>query len=119
MEQNPSLGLGPALLILTLSVFEIVALWKVFTKAGQPGWTALVPFYNAYLLLKMAGKPGWWLILFLVPFVNVVVALLVYLALAKAFGKGIGFGIGLFVLSPIFVPILAFGDAQYYGAPSS
>jgi hypothetical protein len=119
MEENPSLGLGPALLILAIVVFELVALWKVFTKAGQPGWATLVPFYNLYVLLKITGKPGWWLILFFVPLVNLVVAVLIYLALAKTFGKGVGFGIGLFVLAPIFLPILAFGDAQYHGAPPS
>lgn len=109
-------GAGSSLVSLVISLLMIVALWKIFTKAGQPGWAAIIPFYNLYILLKITGKPGWWLILFLIPLVNIVIGLLVLIALANAFGKGTGFGLGLFFLSPIFFLILAFGDAQYVGA---
>jgi len=98
---------------LGIAVAMIAALWRIFTKAGQPGWACLIPIYNVYILLKIAGKPGWWLILFLIPIVNIVVAILVALAVAENFGKSGGFVIGMVLLPMIFYPILAFGDAQY------
>ncbi len=91
----------------------VVAFWKLFEKAGEPGWGAIVPIYNLYLYCKIAGRSEWWLILFFIPPVNIVIGLIVAMDLAKAFGKSSGFGIGLWLLSFIFVPILAFGPAQY------
>lgn len=91
-------------------------MWKVFTKAGQPGWAAIVPIYNAIVLLQIAGKPVWWLVLFFIPLVGIIVAFVVMISLAAKFGKGTGFGIGLTLLGFIFFPILAFGDAQYQGS---
>jgi hypothetical protein len=91
----------------------IAAFWKVFTKAGHPGWACLIPFYNMYVLCLIAGRPGWWLLLMFVPVVNIVIGFLIAIDIAKAFGKGAGFGIGLALLSFIFYPILAFGDAKY------
>lgn len=112
-EQAPSpLGLLIALAIL---VFFIAAMWKVFTKAGKAGWLVLIPFVNVYTLLKIAGRPGWWLILFIIPVVNFIISILVSLDLAKSFGKGAGFGLGLVFLGPIFYPILGFGSARYNG----
>ena len=93
--------------------FLIVSMWKVFEKAGQPGWAAIIPIYNLYILILVAGRPGWWLILMLVPFVNIVVEIIVSIDVARNFGKSTGFGIGLFFLSFIFYPILAFGEAAY------
>ncbi|MEX2394011.1 MAG: DUF5684 domain-containing protein [Actinomycetota bacterium] len=93
----------------------IAAGWRIFTKAGQPGWAILIPLYNTYVLLKVVGRPGWWLILYLIPCVGVVVLIITSLDLAKSFGKSAGFGVGLALLSPIFYPILAFGSAQYVG----
>lgn len=104
-------------LCLALVVFIIASLWIVFTKAGQPGWAALIPIYNLYVLLKIAGRPGWWLLLYFVPLVSFVIAIIVAIDVAKAFGKGTGFGIGLAFLSFVFYPILAFGDARYQSAP--
>jgi hypothetical protein len=98
---------------LAIIVLVIASFWKVFTKAGQPGWAAIVPIYNAYILLKIAGRPGWWLLLYFIPLVNLVIAILVSIDVAKAFGKGGGFGVGLLFLSFIFYPILGFGDAAY------
>jgi len=100
---------------LAIMVFEIVALWKVFAKAGQPGWGIFIPIYNIYLLMKIAGRPGWWLILMFIPIVSIVVAIIVAIDVAKNFGKETGFGIGLALLGPIFYPILGFGSAQYVG----
>jgi hypothetical protein len=101
---------------LAILVLVIVAMWKVFTKAGQPGWAVLIPIYNAYVLCKIAGKPGWWVILLFIPLVNFVIAIILAIGVANNFGKGAGFGIGLAFLPMIFYPILAFGDATYGGA---
>jgi uncharacterized membrane protein YhaH (DUF805 family) len=97
-------------------VLMIAAMWKVFSKAGQPGWAALIPIFNVYIMCKVAGRPGWWLLLFLIPFVNLIIAIIVTIDIAKRFGKGIGFAIGMILLSFIFWPILGFGSAQYQGA---
>ena len=112
-DGNAVPGLLFGIIWLAVCVFLIAALWIVFTKAGHPGWAAIVPIYNAIILLKIAGKPVWWIILFLIPFVNFVIAILVSLAIAKNFGKSTGFGIGLVFLGFIFYPMLAWGDAKY------
>jgi len=98
---------------LAVAVLFIASMWRVFDKAGQPGWACLVPIYNAYVMLKVAGKPGWWLLLMLIPVVNIVIFILVYLAIAANFGKGAGYAIGMLLLPFIFWPMLAFGDAEY------
>ena len=107
------------LLICALTIFGIVVMWKVFTKAGQPGWASLIPIYNTYIMLKMAGKPGWWLLLLLIPFVNLIFAIILIIAIAERFGKGIGFALGMIFLSLIFWAILAFGDAKYTPPPAT
>jgi hypothetical protein len=93
----------------------IAACWKIFTKAGQPGWAAIIPIYNWYILCKIVGRPGWWVILFFIPFINFIIGIIVCIDLAKSFGKGVGFAIGLILLGVIFFPILGFGSAQYQG----
>ncbi len=108
-------GVLVILIILAFALFMIVSYWKVFEKAGQPGWGILIPIYNILLLLKIAGKPGWWIILYLIPLVNIVIGIIVCIDIAKNFGKDAGFGIGLAFLGIIFYPILAFGDAEYQG----
>ncbi|HEY2679727.1 MAG TPA: DUF5684 domain-containing protein [Candidatus Udaeobacter sp.] len=100
---------------LAFTVLMIVACWKIFTKAGQPGWASIIPIYNWYILCKIVGRPGWWVILLLIPFVNFIIGIILCIDLAKSFGKGVGFGIGLVLLSVIFFPILGFGSAQYQG----
>jgi hypothetical protein len=100
---------------LALIVLCIAGMWKVFTKAGKPGWAAIVPIYNIIILLEIAGKPLWWVIMFFIPCVGIVFAILVGIEVAKAFGKSAGFGVGLALLSFIFYPILGFGDAKYIG----
>jgi len=106
-------GILLILIMLALGLFIIVSMWKVFEKAGQPGWGILIPIYNIYLFLVIAGKPGWWLILYFIPLVNFVIGIIVSIDIAKNFGKDAAFGIGLAFLGIIFYPILAFGDAQY------
>jgi hypothetical protein len=96
-------------------IVAIAAIWRIFTKAGRPGWAAIIPIYNFIVLLDIVGKPWWWLLLFFIPFVNLIILIVVYMDLAKAFGQSTLFGIGLIVLSPIFMLILAFGPAEYVG----
>jgi len=95
-------------------VLAIVAgIWKVFVKAGEPGWAALVPIYNLVVLVKVSGKPMWWLVLFLIPLANFVALIMIAIAVAERFGKGAGYGLGLALLPFIFYPMLGFSDAQY------
>ena len=98
---------------LVIMIFFIACFWKIFEKAGQPGWASIIPIYNTIVLLKVAGKPWWWIFLLLIPGVNVIFAFIVFIDLAKNFGKGTGFGVGLIFLFFIFFPILAFGSARY------
>lgn len=100
---------------LLFALLLIVAMWKVFTKAGQPGWASIIPIYNLYIWCKIVGRPWWWILLMLIPFVGIIVAIILCIDLAKSFGKGAGFGIGLALLGIIFWPILGFGSAQYQG----
>ena len=98
-----------------VTVLMLVALWKIFVKAGKPGWGAIVPFYNMYCLFDMSFGNGWLFLLTFVPCVNVVMEIIMIVKLASAFGKSGGFAVGLIFLPVIFVPMLGFGDAQYYG----
>ena len=100
---------------LLVALLIIVAMWKVFTKAGQPGWASIIPIYNLYIWCKIVGRPWWWILLMLIPFVNFIIAIILCIDLAKSFGKGVGFGLGLALLGFIFWPILGFGSAQYQG----
>ena len=120
MEADGSgMGVVGGLISLVFIVLMIASAWKVFTKAGQPGWAAIIPIYNFIVMLKIIGKPWWWILGFLVPVVNFIVMILVALNLAKVFGKGTGFAIGLILLGFIFYPILAFGDATYTAPPEA
>jgi Family of unknown function (DUF5684) len=113
---NQGPGVLPILVAIVFGVLLIAAMWKVFTKAGQPGWAAIIPIYNAIVLLKIAGKPTWWLILYFIPLVGLIMMIITYVGLAERFGKGGGFAVGLVLLGFIFFPILGFGSAQYQGA---
>ena len=110
-----TVGLLGGLIGLVFGLFVLVAMWKIYTKAGQPGWAAIIPIYNIYVLLKIIGRPTWWLLLLFVPLVNFFVILIIYIDLAKSFGKSTLFGLGLLFLNIIFIPILGFGSAEYRG----
>src|SRR5438309_8050532 len=97
---------------LLIAVLMIVAMWKIFTKAGQPGWASIIPIYNIYIWCKIVGRPWWWILLMLIPLVNFIICIILCIDLAKSFGKGVGFGLGLALLGIIFFPILGFGSAQ-------
>jgi hypothetical protein len=90
------------------SLLSIVGLWKVLDRVGQPGWAALVPFYNAICLLRAAGKPAWWLVLLLIPLVNVIALFVVFREVAAQLGRGSGFALGLVLMPPVFLPLLGF-----------
>jgi Family of unknown function (DUF5684) len=117
-EYQTSKGSSPLGMIISLliALLIIVAMWKVFSKGGQPGWASIIPIYNIYILCKIVGRPGWWVILMLIPLVNIIIAIILCIDLAKSFGKGTGFGLGIAFLGFIFLPILGFGDAQYQSA---
>ena len=107
---------------LAIAVVQIIAMWKIYTKAGQEGWKAIIPIYNFVILFKIAGLSPWLILCYLAAVIPVIGGLVtlgmtIYLAynLAKAFGKGGGFTVGLVLLAPIFYMILGFGNAQYIG----
>lgn len=113
-------GMGGMIILviwIAIIVLSFAGMWKVFDKAGQPGWAAIIPIYNLIVLLKVAGKPLWWIILFLIPIINIIPSILIPIAVAKNFGKGIGTGIGIIFLPFIFYPILGFGSAEYNPKP--
>jgi len=91
----------------------LVSMWKIFTKAGKPGWAAIIPIYNTIVLLEIVKRPIWWIILFLIPLVNLVVGLIVYYDLAKTFGRSVGTFLLLIFVPIIGFPVLGFGNAQY------
>jgi Family of unknown function (DUF5684) len=116
LAPSPGIPMLPLLAALALLLLMVVANWKIFEKAGEAGWKSLIPIYNLYVLIKIAGKPGWWLLLTLIPLVNIAIFLMTMLALAERFGKGALFGVGLFLLGFIFFPLLAFDGSEYYPA---
>ena len=100
---------------LVMVIIYIVGAWKVYTKAGKPGWACIVPIYGTIVLLEIVGKPIWWFLLMLIPCVNFVFIIWVYNRLSKSFGQSEGFTVGLVLLHPIFICILGFGDYTYLG----
>ncbi len=111
-----AMGTGYVIFLLLMMVVFIAAEWKIYTKAGKPGWAVLIPIYNYIVFLEIIGKPIWWLIIIIfVPFVNFIFIIWGINMLSKSFGYGVGFTLGLIFLSPIFILILAFGDAKYVG----
>lgn len=119
-QQNDSGGIVAALmgkiLNLAIAVLVIASLWQIFVKMGEDGWKAIIPIYNYVVLLQLVGRPVWWVLLFFVPFANLVVLFLVWKDVAEGFGKGTGFAVGMLLLGFIFLPMLAFGDAQWQGS---
>lgn len=108
---------GLLILVIELGIFAVMiaGMWKLFVKAGQPGWAAIVPIYNTYVMTQIVGRPILWFVLTFVPCVNFVALVLIMIDLAKSFGKSTGYAIGMILLPFVFIPMLGFGDAQYSG----
>ncbi|SMC71709.1 DUF5684 domain-containing protein [Pedobacter nyackensis] len=100
---------------LALMVLVYASMWKVFVKAGKPGWAAIIPIYNLIVLIEIVGKPTIWILWLLIPCVNIVFAIWLMNLVSKSFGKSEGFTVGLVILPFVFYPILGFGDAKYLG----
>ena len=119
MSYNSSFDFeGPVVFLLVifslvLAAFYVYCAWRIFEKAGKPGWAALIPIFNTLIQLEIVQRPLWWVFLMFVPGVNLVITVIIIFDLAKAFGKDNGFAFGLLFLAPIFVPILALGNAVY------
>ncbi|MDI1442457.1 DUF5684 domain-containing protein [Polyangium sp. 6x1] len=114
---NNVLGILVSLSIITLMVAIFASLWGIFKKANHPGWAILIPLYNSYVLLNVAGMSGFWLLALLVPYGILPVYALALFRLAGAFRKGFLFGLGLVMLPFIFLPLLAFREEEkWYGA---
>jgi len=96
-------------------LLTLIGLAKMFSKAGQPAWYAFIPILNALAILRIAGRPPWWLLLWVLPLVNAVVSVIVWMDVAQRFGRGTGTGLGLAFLPFIFFPILGFGSATPRG----
>ncbi len=134
-SQQSSSGLGAfaiavSLIGLIIAVIAIVAMWKIFVKAGQPGWKAIIPGYNSWTLAEIAGKPGWWgivglagaipLVGFIASIAAFVLYIIIALELAKKFGKSSAFAVfGLIIFSIVGLLILGFGDAKYDGTATT
>lgn len=118
---QPSGGIVAAILgiflipLIVITVILIISHWKIYTKAGKPGWATLIPFYNVIVLLEIIGKPWWWLFLILIPCTSLIFAIWATNLLSKSFGQKEGFTVGLLLLPYVFYPILAFGNYQYLG----
>lgn len=133
MDLNSALdllaGVGTGLMVffLAILVFNIIVNWIIFTKAGQPGWAILIPVFNLLVMLRVAGKPWWWIFIFLAfpvflipilgqivyPIVILVFMIMMFHGISKNFGQGAGFTVGLIFLGTIFRAILAFGKYEW------
>jgi hypothetical protein len=112
-------GAVAVILYFAIIILAVVGLWKLFTKAGQPGWASIIPIYNTYILLKIAGKPGWWVLLTLIPFVNIAVSIIAGIEIAKRFGYSSGFGAIVCGILGIGYLIIAFGNHTYNVTPAA
>jgi len=117
LSATPGFSLSPSIIATwsIIGIIEIIGLWKIFIKAGKPGWASIIPIYNLIVLLEIIGKPLWWFLLLLIPCVNIVFVVIIVNRLSKSFGQGVGFTIGLIFLGFIFYPLLGFGDYTYLG----
>jgi hypothetical protein len=112
-------GILVSMLLIAIAVWviQIVSFWKVFVKAGQPGWAAIIPFYNAYVLTKIAKYDGIYTLLLFIPLVNIVWLFIVNIDIAKAFGKSTGFGVLMTLIPIVGYPMIGFSDAVYDPTP--
>ena len=111
-DEAAQMAAASTMLLVWLAIFVVLVIswWRVFERAGHPGWMAIIPILNLYVLCKVAQKPGWFVLLFFIPIVNLIMTFVVSFGVAERFRRGAGFGIGLALLPFIFYPILAFGE---------
>jgi hypothetical protein len=114
-QQDPLVIILLLAVELIVAVMSIMVMWTIYDRAGQPGWASLVPIYNMIILLKIAGRPAWWVLLMMVPLVNFIILFMICMDLAVAFDRGIPFAAGLFFVPFVFFPLLAFGEPDYVG----
>jgi hypothetical protein len=112
---NGGVGVVGSIFYLVVAVFFIYCLWRIFAKAGKPGWAAIIPIYNFIVELEIVGRPWYWFLLMLIPVVDIVLGIIITFRLAKVFGHSTGFGFGLLLLPFIFLPILGFDSSKYLG----
>jgi hypothetical protein len=109
------MGFIGIIFFLVVLIIVLVGIWKMYEKAGEPGWKSIIPIYSWVVMAKIAGKPAWWVVLFLIPIVQFYAIITMFHGISTKFGKGAGFTVGLVLLGFIFFPILGFGDAVYEG----
>lgn len=112
------IGIGFGIFLLGIIVLTIIAKWKVYEKANQPGWAVLVPFYNTIVFLQIVGKPWWWIFLMFIPYVNLIFIVWASNMLSKSFGKDEAFTVGIVLLPYVFYPIIAFSKDMHYLGPA-
>lgn len=120
MQDYNSAGVGSLgtiffIFLACVALIPIITFWRIFTKAGKPGWASLIPIYNLIVWLEIIGKPLWWIVLLFLPCLNIIFFIWATNLLSKSFGKGEGFTIGLLFLPVIFYPVLGFGSSRYLG----
>ncbi|MBS1514823.1 MAG: signal peptidase I [Bacteroidetes bacterium] len=98
-----------------IAVLMIAGWWKIFTKAGKPGWAAIIPIYNIIILTEIVGRPTWWVFIYYAGCTTIIGHIILSLDLARSFGKDVGYGVGLILLPWLFYPMLGFSSAQYVG----
>lgn len=118
LASTSSMNYSPMQIVvaIVIGLITLVSMWKIYEKAKQPGWSAIIPIYNVLVQLRIVKRPWWWLILLIIPFINVIFGIIITYDLAKAFGKGVGYTLLLIFLPFIGYPMLAFGDATYQPA---
>lgn len=100
-----------------IAIVMIISLWKIFEKAGKPGWACIVPIYNNMVMAEIGGKESWFGLLPMIPYIGIIWSIWIQNRLSKSFGKEVGFTLGMIFLPLIFYPVLAFGSAEYVGHP--
>jgi hypothetical protein len=103
------------IIAIAVIVFYVATGWKIFVKAGKPGWAILIPIYNLIVYLKIVNKPLWWILLLLIPLVNIIIMILLLVEFLKAFDKPSWHVIPALLIGFIYFPILAFGKAEFKG----
>lgn len=102
------------LVLLVIILVNLVSTWKIYEKAGVPGWKAIIPFYNVWVLAEIGGKPGWWSLLSYIPCIGIFAVVALWMEVCNKFNRNRFFTLGIILLPFVFLPMLAFKeDIQY------